>query len=59
MMDNIVTGRLAGIDATKVVYGPQEAVHSLWSINVVGYCADHCMAAVNIDGYRNSLGTVR
>lgn len=58
-MDNIVAGRVAGIDATRVVYGPDDATHHLWSINVVGFCADHCMAAVNIDSWRPLLGTAR
>ena len=52
-------GRLAAIDATRCVYGPDDAAHHLWSINVVAFCADHCMAAVNIDGWRGLLGTAR
>jgi hypothetical protein len=38
-IDNIVAGRIAAIDATRVVFGPDDAAHHLWSINVVGYCA--------------------
>ena len=56
---NIVAGNVAALDATRVVFGPDDAAHHHWSINVVGYCADHCMAAVNIDGYRGCLGTAR
>lgn len=58
-IDNIVAGRLAGIDATRCVFGPDEVKHHLWSINVIGYCADHCMGAVNIDGWRGCLGPAR
>lgn len=58
-VQNIAEGRIAKIDVTKVEYGPNEALHHKWSINVVGYCADHCMAALNIDPWRGCLGTAR
>lgn len=59
---NIAEGRIASIDAILVEFGPDSATnprHRIWSINVVGYCADHCMASVNIDGWRPILGTAR
>jgi len=55
----IAQGHLGRIDVTKVVYGPVEAAHHKWSINVVGYCADHCLSAINIDSWRGLLGTAR
>lgn len=59
---NITDGLLADIDVTRVEFGPDAATdpkQRAWSINLVAFCADHCMAAVNIDSYRASLGTRR
>jgi hypothetical protein len=58
-VDAIVGGCAPSVDVNRVVYGPDPAVHLVHSINVVGWTADQCMGAINIDGWRSLLGPAR
>lgn len=55
----IIGGCAPHVDVNKVVYGPNVAVDMRHSINVVGWTADQCMGAINIDGWRSLLGPAR
>jgi diacylglycerol kinase (ATP) len=58
-VEAIIGGCAPRADANKVVYGPDPAVDTVHSINVVGWTADQCMGAINIDGWRSLLGPAR
>jgi diacylglycerol kinase family enzyme len=58
-VEAIIGGCAPRVDANKVVYGPDPAVDMVHSINVVGWTADQCMGAINIDGWRSLLGPAR
>eukprot|EP01045_Picozoa_sp_COSAG04_P028620 COSAG04_NODE_4493_length_2055_cov_1.668200_1_plen_463_part_10 len=61
-VDAIVAGYAPFVDVNKVVYGPDASSPTdyMYSINVVGWAADQCMGAVNIEGiWRKLLGSGR
>lgn len=57
-VDAIIAGCAPFVDVNRVSYGPQPE-HVIHSINVVGWTADQCMGAINIDSWRPILGTAR
>ena len=58
-VEAIIGGCAPRADANRVVYGPDPAVDVRYSINVVGWTADQCMGAINIEGWRSLLGPAR
>lgn len=58
-VDVVLDGYAGCMDVAHVQYGPDLEKHTVYSVNTVGYSADQCLSAINIDGWRHCLGSLR
>jgi sphingosine kinase len=58
-VDVVLDGYAPSMDVAYVQYGPDPDLHTVYSVNTLGYSADQCLSAINIDGWRGWFGAMR
>jgi sphingosine kinase len=55
----ILDGYAPSVDVARVEFTKRGEPQVVFAMNTVGYSADQCMSAINIDGWRQCLGSFR
>eukprot|EP00298_Acanthocystis_sp_HF-20_P007736 c17250_g1_i3.p1 GENE.c17250_g1_i3~~c17250_g1_i3.p1 ORF type:complete len:434 (+),score=194.83 c17250_g1_i3:32-1303(+) len=57
-VESILDGYVSNMDVLEVRNGPEEN-NLIYAVNVIGYTEDHCLSALNVEGWRWIFGKAR